>query len=41
MVYDLNGRLIYSSVVNAPVLDLTKTGSMPEGVKIVKVHRLP
>jgi beta-galactosidase len=37
-IYDLNGRLIYTSMVNTPVLELTKTG---RGVKIVKVHRLP
>jgi beta-galactosidase len=40
-VYDLNGRLLYSSSVSAPVLNLSKTGIMSKGVKIVKVYRLP
>jgi hypothetical protein len=41
MVYDLNGRLVYSASTNAPVLDLTKVKGPSQGVKIIKAYRVP
>jgi beta-galactosidase len=41
MVYDLNGRLVYSTVSSNAVLDLRKTASLSQGVKIVKAFKVP
>lgn len=40
MVYDLKGRLVYQTITERPVLDLSKKAALPNGIKIVKVRNV-